>query len=168
MTFLHRLILGIFLAVGLMVTSARPAAAYTCIAWNLDLTCSMYSVDLLPNARWCGNSPSPGANEVIFYTKANWDSSSDGYDAHAWCQIVSVNAGAAQTVQYVGNYYGNGWHQIVSWWAGSNVQMGFWSGNFNGTYKSFNTTAPYVQTWDGSTRNDWGFYPGSFAAHRAQ
>ncbi len=147
---------------------ARPAQAYYCQQWDpLGISCLVYSVDLLPNARWCGDNPSPGANEVIVYTKANWDSSSNGWDAHAWCQIISVVSTTAQTIAHLSGYDYNGpSYRVVSWWAGSNVMSGFWSGTFSGNYRAFNTTAPYAQKWDGNTGSDWGWYPESVAFSR--
>ncbi len=163
---LYQLVAALALFVAILGI-ARPAQAYYCMQWDpLHISCLGYSVDLLPNARWCGNNPSPGVNEVIVYTKTGWDSSANAWDAHSWCQIITVPTTGTEIIPHLSTYNYNWQYHVASWWAGSNVQIGFWSGSFNGTYLPFNINAPYVQTYEGNTSADWGFYPESMAMSR--
>ena len=163
---LYQFIAALAFAAALLLAS-KPVQAYYCIVWNpITNSCSQYSVDLLPNATWCGANPSPAANEVLLYMGTNYYAPYASSATAAYCQRVVVNSSfqVGNTQLYDLNGPSN-WIQSV--WLGTSVGVGFWSGSFSGTYKGLCghvsgscTATPY---YENDMHAHWGFYPGSLA-----
>jgi hypothetical protein len=165
--FLSRLVMTAAFALALAAV-APNANAYYCAQWDpTGLTCLLYSVDLIPNASWCGANPSPASNEVLIYMTTNYTAGSQSTPTNALCQRVVVNS--SFQVSNLQNYNLDGPQQhIQSIWLGHNVFVAMWSGNFVNNYHylcGYNNggSCPSSFYYNADIHGNWGFYPQSLA-----
>lgn len=161
---LAKALMGLVLGLSLVTLVQGPAQAYTCASWDpLHYVCGLYTVDLLPNASWCGANPSPAANQVILYTMVNYQAPGASDNTYyPYCQIITVGV-SNQNVPVLANYNMNGpTHYIASFWMGTNVQGVFYSA---ANYTGFTQTIGYGG-YNNDTNYYWGYYPASYSFHK--
>lgn len=154
---IKKLLMGLVLGLGLVTMCQGPAQAYVCVQWDITLNCLRYSVDLLPNARWCNGNPTPGAREATIYIETNYA------DVNHWCQVVPVAVGAQLPITNLSAYDldGPSWN-IQSIWLGSNLSGYFWNNNgYGGSYKLLGTPVGYPY-YENSVTARWGWSISSF------
>jgi hypothetical protein len=146
--------------------SAGPAQAYTCACYCNPLIpnqCTTYTVDLLPNATWCGANPSPGQYDVLIYTNPNYYASYSSGPSAPYCQRIHLPGGEAVSDLSVYDLNGPSWH-ISSVWLGSNTTAAFYSGTGgSGSSHGLYWNSNY---YENDMATHWGWNPASVVLNR--
>lgn len=160
---IRNLILGLVLGLGIVALVQGPAQAYTCSAYDpLFGTCIQYTVDLLPNAAWCGANPAPAANQILLFTSTNYTATTASSYINPLCQVITVGA-SNLSVSNLSTYDMNGpSYWIKSIWAGTDVQGLFYR------YNSFGAPSTLINYggYTSDTQYFWGYNPSSYTLHR--